>query len=72
MTLIQSSQFFEMQSALEHYNEHRTTLRMTTGSAELDSLTDAIEEGLFYLFYGNNSVVLDAMVYRFLVNYVFQ
>jgi hypothetical protein len=43
---------------------------MTTGSAELDSLTDAIEEGLFYLFYGNNSVVLDAMVYRFLVNCV--
>jgi DNA repair protein RadA len=59
-----------MQSALEHYNEHRTTLKMTTGSAELDSLIDAIEEGMFYLFYGDNSVVLDAMVYRFLVNCV--
>jgi DNA repair protein RadA len=70
MSLVQSNQFFEMQSALEHYNEHRTTLKMTTGSAELDSLIDAIQEGMFYLFYGNNSVVLDAMVYRFLVNCV--
>ena len=61
---------FEMQSALQHYNEHRTTLKMTTGSSNLDSLIDAIQEGLFYLFYGNNSVVLDAMVYRFLINCV--
>ena len=59
MSFLQSNQFFEMQSALEHYNEHRTTLKMTTGSAELDSLIDAIQEGMFYLFYGNNSVVLD-------------
>jgi DNA repair protein RadA len=70
MSLLQTNHFFEMQSALEHYNEHRTTLKMTTGSAELDSLIDAIQEGMFYLFYGNNSVVLDAMVYRFLVNCV--
>src|SRR5215207_4325450 len=68
---LQTNRFlFEMQSALEHYNEHRTTLKMTTGSADLDSLIDGIQEGLFYLFYGNNSVVLDAMVYRFLVNCV--
>jgi hypothetical protein len=58
MSLIQSNQFFEMQSALDHYNQHRTTLKMTTGSADLDSLIDAIQEGMFYLFYGNNSVVL--------------
>jgi DNA repair protein RadA len=70
MLLVQSNQFFEMQSALEHYNEHRTTLKMTAGSADLDSLIDGIQEGMFYLFYGNNSVVLDAMVYRFLVNCV--
>jgi hypothetical protein len=70
MSLLQSNQFFGMQSALEHYNEQRTTLKMTTGSADLDSLIDAIQEGMFYLFYGNNSVVLDAMVYRFLVNCV--
>jgi RecA/RadA recombinase len=70
MSLLQSNQFFEMQSALEHYNEHRTTLKMTTGSADLDSLIDGIQEGIFYLFYGNNAVVLDAMAYRFLVNCV--
>src|ERR671930_2277977 len=61
---------FEMQSALEHFNEHRNTLKMTTGSAELDSLIDGIQEGIFYLFYGTNRVVLDAMVYTFLVNCV--
>jgi hypothetical protein len=59
-----------MQSALEHYNEHKTTIKMTTGSADLDSLIDGIQEGIFYLFYGNKSAVLDAMVYRFLVNSV--
>jgi hypothetical protein len=59
-----------MHSALEYYNEHRTTLKMTTCSADLDSLIDGIQEGMFYLFYGNNSLVLDAMVYRFLVNCV--
>ena len=68
---LQTNQFsFEMQSALERYNEHRTTLKMTTGSSDLDSLIDAIQEGMFYLFYGNNSIILDAMVYRFLVNCV--
>jgi DNA repair protein RadA len=59
-----------MHSALEHFNEHKTTLKMTTGSSNLDSLIDGIEEGSSYLFYGNNSVVLDAMVYKFLVNCV--
>lgn len=68
---LQTNRFsFEMQSAFQHYNEHRTTLKMTTGSADLDSLIDGIEEGMFYLFYGSNAVVLDAMVYRFLVNCV--
>ena len=61
---------FEMQSALEHYNEHKGTLKMTTGSSHLDSLIDAIQEGSFYLFYGNNSTILNALVYRFLVNCV--
>jgi hypothetical protein len=69
-SLLQSNQFFEMQSAFEHYNEHKTTLKMTTGSADFDSLIDAIQEGMFYLFYGNSSLVLDAMVYRSLVNCV--
>jgi hypothetical protein len=57
-------------SALEQFNEHRNTLKMTTGSADLDSLVDGIQEGLFYLFYGNNYVALEALVYTFLVNCV--
>jgi Rad51 len=57
-------------SALEQFNEHRNTLKMTTGSADLDSLMDGVQEGLFYLFYGNNHVALDALVYTFLVNCV--
>jgi hypothetical protein len=61
---------FVMHSALEQFNEHRNTLKMTTGSADLDSLIDAIQEGLFYLFYGNNYAVQDSLVYRFLVNCV--
>jgi hypothetical protein len=67
---LQSSQLtfdFEMQSAFEHY---KCTIKMTTGSSHLDSLIDAIQEGSFYLFYGNNSTILDALVYRFLVNCV--
>src|SRR5689334_5061426 len=56
--------------ALEQFNEHRNTLKMTTGSADLDSLIDGIQEGLFYLFYGNNYVALKALVYTFLVNCV--
>ena len=31
-------------TALEHFNEHRNTLKMTTGFANLDSLIDSIEE----------------------------
>src|ERR671935_2953759 len=61
---------FEIHSALEQFNEHRNTLKMTTGSADLDSLIDGIQGGLFYLFYGNNHVALDALVYTFLVNCV--
>jgi Rad51 len=59
-----------MHSALEQFNEHRNTIKMTTGSADLDSLVDGIQEGIFYLFYGNNHAILDAMVYRFLISCV--
>jgi hypothetical protein len=49
MSLLQSNRFsFEMQSALAHYNEHRTTLKMTTSSADLDSLIDAMQEMLWF------------------------
>jgi len=46
---IQSS-LMQMQSAFEHFNEHRNTLKMTTGSASLDSLIDSIQQGQLYLF----------------------
>ena len=42
-------------------NEHRNTLKMTTGSANLDSLIDSIEEDQCYLFYGSNKGVLDGL-----------
>ena len=55
-----------MKSALEHYSQGNC-LKMTTGSGELDSLIDGIQEGLFYLFYGD-LLPLDALSHRLLVN----
>jgi hypothetical protein len=69
MQLNQSS-LVQMQSAFDHFNEHRNTLKMTIGSAELDSLIDGIQEGQFYLFYGQNKAILDGLVYGLLVNCV--
>jgi hypothetical protein len=60
----------QMQTAYDHFNEHRNTLRMTTGSANLDSLIDSIQEGQFYLFYGSNKRFLDGLVHGLLVNCV--
>ena len=45
-------------------------LGMTTGSANLDSLIDSIEEGQCYLFYGSNKGILDGLSHRLLVNCV--
>ncbi|MGB7952520.1 MAG: hypothetical protein WCF23_00950, partial [Candidatus Nitrosopolaris sp.] len=69
MQNIQSS-LIQMQSAFDHFNEHRNTLKMTTGSAELDSLIDSIQEGQFYLFYGKNKAILEGLAHGFLVNCV--
>ena len=69
MQRIQPS-LMQMQPAFDHFNEHRNTLKMTTGSAELDSLIDSIQEGQFYLFYGTNKAILDGLVHGFLVNCV--
>jgi RecA/RadA recombinase len=60
----------QMQSALEHFNEFRSALKMTTGSAEFDSLIDGIQEGQFYLFYSNNRAILDGLAHGLLVNCV--
>jgi hypothetical protein len=58
---------FEIKSALEQYCKQGGSLKMTTGSAELDSLIDGIEEGLLYLFYGDLAP-LEALSHRALVN----
>ncbi|MFZ0224417.1 MAG: hypothetical protein WAM42_22270 [Candidatus Nitrosopolaris sp.] len=58
----------QMQTAYDHFNEHRNILRMTTGSANLDSLIGSIQEGQFYLFYGSNKTFLDGLVHGLLVN----
>jgi RecA/RadA recombinase len=57
-------------TAFDHFNEYRNTLRMTTGSASLDSLIDSVQEGHFYLFYGSNRPLLDGLVHGLLVNCV--
>lgn len=62
----------QLQTALEHFNEYRSSLRMTTGSPELDSLIDSIQEGQFYLFYGTIRAILDGLVHGILVNCVLQ
>src|SRR5436309_3180796 len=59
-----------MQSALDAFNVYQNTLKMSTGSAELDSLIDSIQEGIFYLFYGTHRIIFDSMVYRLLVQCV--
>ncbi len=56
-----------MKSALEHYSKQGNCLKMTTGSGELDSLIDGVQEGLFYLFYGD-LLPLDALSHKLLVN----
>jgi hypothetical protein len=35
-------------TAFEHFNEHRNTLKMTTGSPNLDSLIDRCTGGTFW------------------------
>jgi hypothetical protein len=42
-------------------NEHRNTLKLTTGSASADSLIDSIQEG-DYLFYGKDKAILEGSI----------
>jgi hypothetical protein len=43
---------------------------MSTGSAEIDSLIDGVQEGSFYLFYSSheNQLILDSLLYRQLIS----
>jgi RecA/RadA recombinase len=56
-----------MQSALEQFTTQGSSLKMTTGSSELDSLIDSIEEGILYLLYGD-PIPLETLSHRLLVN----
>jgi Rad51 len=60
---------FEMQCGLHLLDRHGNVQKMSTGSAELDSLIDGMQEGLFYLFYSTpeNQLILDSLLNRLLV-----
>jgi hypothetical protein len=61
--------FSDMKCALDLLNQYYTTQKMSTGSAEIDSLIDGVQEGSFYLFYSNhdNQLILDSLLYRQLI-----
>jgi hypothetical protein len=46
-------------TAFDHFNEHRNTLKMTTGSANLDSLIDSIQEGPTYFMEAIRCFLMD-------------
>ncbi len=56
-----------MKTAAEGLDEERNKIKLTTGSGDLDGLVGGIEEGLFYLFYGEQEI-LDALIHRLIVN----
>jgi hypothetical protein len=59
----------DMKCALDLLDQCGTTQKMSTGSAEIDSLTDEVQQGSFYLFYSSpdNHLVLDSFLYRQLI-----
>ena len=61
--------FSEMTCALNLLDQCGILQKMSTGSAEIDSLTDGVQESSFYLFYSSreNQLILDSLVYRQLI-----
>lgn len=59
----------EMKCALDLLDQHGALQKMSTGSAEVDSLVDGIQESFFYLFYSSheNQPILDSLLYRQLI-----
>ena len=59
----------DMKCALDLLDQYGRLQKMSSGSAEIDSLTDGIQESSFYLFYGSsdNHLILDSLLYRQLV-----
>ena len=56
-----------MKTAAESLEEERNKLRLTTGSGDLDSLIGGVDEGRFYLFYGEQEI-LDLLIFKLIVN----
>jgi len=59
----------DMKCALDLLDQQGTPNKMSTGSAEIDSLIDGIQDSSFYLFYSSheNQLILDALLYRQLI-----
>ena len=58
-----------MKCALDLLDQSGTLQKMSSGSAEIDSLIDGIQESSFYLFYSSsdNRLILDSLLYRQLI-----
>jgi len=59
-----------MKTAADVLKEESSKLKLTTGSADLDSLIDGIKQSQIYLFYSNDQKALDLLIHRVLVNCV--
>ena len=59
----------DMKCALDLLDRYGTLQKMSSGSAEIDSLIDGVQENSFYLFYSNreNHLILDSLLYRQLI-----
>jgi hypothetical protein len=59
----------DMKCALDLLDQCGTLQKMSSGSAEIDSLIDGIQESSFYLFYSShdNHLLLDSLLYRQLI-----
>jgi hypothetical protein len=59
----------DMKCALDLLDQFSTLNKMSSGSAEIDSLIDGVQEGSFYLFYSSpeNQLILDSLLYRQLI-----
>jgi hypothetical protein len=64
--------FADMKCALDLLDQYGTLQKMSSGSAEIDSLVDGVQEGSFYLFYSSheNQLILDSLLYRQLIGCV--
>jgi len=59
----------EFVNALEVMNAKQTSLKLTTGDADLDSLIGGgVEPGQFYLFYGDEESGVDNLIHGLIVN----